>query len=504
MSEETKLSVDAQEKNKPKAKKKGLFSKLGGFIKKHKLLFIILIIIIVALIVAAVQMQKKAAAQNVEAPVMTTELTKMDLNKSVSVTGSLTAGDTASVTSTLNGVKITNVNYKVGDYVEKGETVVVFDGDDYNTKLADLNAKYNISDKQSQHSIEQYQDQIEEYQKQITEDQEYLDTWATVYNNLKDAYDKYQANISDESAKNRWTTESQAAATLDDGKGVSIQNYEAKQDEIDDLNDKIEEAQYNIELAQLQQEYDKNYTQSNEYETVYDNMDNTKVTAPISGYITAMNVEEGNSYTMGSTIFTISDTSSFVVEATVDEFDIASIAEGQKAVVKFDATDDEEFSGEVTYVSIASTSAESSSSSSAASTMSSSSSGTASYKLKIKLDNVDDRLRVGMTAKASVILDSASDVFAVPYDCIEEDEDGNSYVTEVADDGTETKITVTVGLQSDYYEEIQSDQLTEGMKLKATASSSDSSSSDDMMIMNMGGGDMGGGDMGGGPGGGGF
>lgn len=495
MSEETKVSVDAQKEKKP-GKSKGFFSKLGKFIKKHKVLLVIIIIIIAAVIFFMVRRSQKQAASQIEAPVMTTELTKMDLQKSVSVTGTLKAGDTASVTSTLNGVKITDVNYEVGDYVEAGETVVVFDGDDYNTKLADLNAKYNISDKQSQHSIEGYQDQIEEYQKQITEAQEYLDKYKDVYNNLKDAKEKYiQYKDSDPSVVTRWESEQLAAQQLDDA--VSIEAYEAKEDEIEDLQDKIEEAQYNIELAQLQQEYDKNYTQSNEYETIYDNMDNTKVTAPISGYITAMNVEEGNSYTMGSTIFTISDTSSFVVEATVDEYDVASISKGQKAVVKFDSTDDDEFSGEVTYIAIAS----SSDSSSTTSSMSSSSSSSSGYTLKITLDSTDDRLRVGMTAKGSVILDSVEDVFAVPYDCIETDEDGNSYVTEVADDGTETKISVTVGLQSDYYEEIQSDKLTEGMKLKATASSSDSSS-DDMIIMNMDGGP--GGDMGGGPGGGGM
>ncbi len=495
MSEETKVSVDAQKEKKP-GKSKGFFSKLGKFIKKHKVLLVIIIIIIAAVIFFMVRRSQKQAASQIEAPVMTTELTKMDLQKSVSVTGTLKAGDTASVTSTLNGVKITDVNYEVGDYVEAGETVVVFDGDDYNTKLADLNAKYNISDKQSQHSIEGYQDQIEEYQKQITEAQEYLDKYKDVYNNLKDAKEKYiQYKDSDPSVVTRWESEQLAAQQLDDA--VSIEAYEAKEDEIEDLQDKIDEAQYNIELAQLQQEYDKNYTQSNEYETIYDNMDNTKVTAPISGYITAMNVEEGNSYTMGSTIFTISDTSSFVVEATVDEYDVASISKGQKAVVKFDSTDDDEFSGEVTYIAIAS----SSDSSSTTSSMSSSSSSSSGYTLKITLDSTDDRLRVGMTAKGSVILDSVEDVFAVPYDCIETDEDGNSYVTEVADDGTETKISVTVGLQSDYYEEIQSDKLTEGMKLKATASSSDSSS-DDMIIMNMDGGM--GGDMGGGPGGGGM
>ena len=125
--------------------------------------------------------------------------------------------------------------------------------------------------------------------------------------------------------------------------------------------------------------------------------------------------------------------------------------------------------------------------------------------MKITLDGTDDRLRVGMTAKASVILESVENAYAVAYDCVETDADGNSYVTAVSDDGTETKIDVTLGLESDYYVQIISDELSEGMLVKATASSSSSGSSNDSssdMMMNMGGGQGGGGDMGGGQGGG--
>ena len=139
---------------------------------------------------------------------------------------------------------------------------------------------------------------------------------------------------------------------------------------------------------------------------------------------------------------------------------------------------------------------------------SSSSSSSASYEVKITLDDTDDRLRVGMTAKASVILESAEGAFAVAYDCVETDSDGNSYVTAVDDEGNETKITVTKGLESDYYVQIISDELYEGMLVKATAASTSSKSngtdgkSEDRM-MNMGGGQGGQGGMGGGPGGGG-
>ena len=82
-----------------------------------------------------------------------------------------------------------------------------------------------------------------------------------------------------------------------------------------------------------------------------------------------------------------------------------------------------------------------------------------------------------MTAKASVILESVDDAFAVAYDCVETDNDGNSYVTAVDEDGNETKITVELGLESDYYVQIISSELYEGMLVKATASSATSSDS---------------------------
>ena len=51
--------------------------------------------------------------------------------------------------------------------------------------------------------------------------------------------------------------------------------------------------------------------------------------------------------------------------------------------------------------------------------------------------------------------------------CVETDADGNSYVTVVDDDGNETKLEVTLGLESDYYVEIKGEGLKEGMTVEA-------------------------------------
>lgn len=48
----------------------------------------------------------------------------------------------------------------------------------------------------------------------------------------------------------------------------------------------------------------------------------------------------------------------------------------------------------------------------------------------------DSRLKMGMTAKCSIIKDEADDVFAVPYDAVSEAQDGSYYITVADNDNT--------------------------------------------------------------------
>ena len=52
----------------------------------------------------------------------------------------------------------------------------------------------------------------------------------------------------------------------------------------------------------------------------------------------------------------------------------------------------------------------------------------------------------------------------MPDDCISEDEDGSSTI-QILEDGEPRSISVTTGLKTDYYTEISSDELTEGMNV---------------------------------------
>lgn len=463
--------------NFKESKVANFFKKIGRFFKKHIKLTIVLLVI--ALIVLYVRHQAKVAAAAIEAEMnkpVTATVEKMDLTKSVSVTGTLTANETTTVTSTLGGtgvtgVKVKKVNYQVGDYVEAGTTVVEFDGDDYSRKVAELNAKYNIDDLQSVQNIADLQHQIQDLQKQISEDQQWLDKNKDKYDNLVSAYEDYKKYGEDDNstAGVRWNREKAAALALDEP--ISIDIYEKKQDSVKSNTYQIQLLESKIQIAQLQQNYDQTYTQVDAKKDIYESMDKTKVDAPISGYILTMNVEEGNNYNQGSTVFTIADTSGYIVEATVNEYDIANIQKDLPAVVKFEATGDEEFDGTVSFVAIASEASTSSQASAAPSSAGvSTSAGTATYKIKIKMTENDDRFRVGMTAKASVILDSSKDVLAVPYDCVQKKDDGSFFVTSVAKDGTKKDIPVTKGLESEYYVAISGDGIKEGMTVEAIVS----------------------------------
>lgn len=282
---------------------------------------------------------------------------------------------------------------------------------------------------------------------------------------------------------------------------------------IDNASDSVEDAETNGNKTIKEAE--------NKVKEAKDNLEKCTVKATMSGVVTVLNVEAGDTYS-GGIIAQIDDTSSFTVTTSVDEYDISKLEKGQKVIILTEATDEDELEGEITFIS------PSTNSSSTQSDNMQSSSSSSGYEVKIKIKTADDRLRMGLTAKCSIVLSEAKDVFAVSYDAIHEDADGNTVIyvkdqttnnvenTTGASDNKENQqtaqkeIKVTKGMESDYYVEISGDDLQEGMQViipsDETTASDDKNDSDDFSSMFEGkapSGDMPGGNyQGGNPGGG--
>ncbi|MDY3302637.1 MAG: efflux RND transporter periplasmic adaptor subunit [Lachnospiraceae bacterium] len=228
---------------------------------------------------------------------------------------------------------------------------------------------------------------------------------------------------------------------------------------------------------------------------------NGTIKARTSGTVTEVNAKAGDTY-LGTPIASVEGIETLMLTAEVDEYDIPDVSVGMPVKIKTDATRDEELEGEVSFVALK---ASGSSSSSSLGTLSSLTGGAdmsgftaassdATYTVHIALKEQNERLRIGMNAKISIITDSVKDAWSVPFESVQTDEDGREYIEveeEKKVDGRKTttkrKIPVTTGIEGTYYIQIMSDELKEGMDVIVPESQDNSMEE----LMNMMGSDAG-------------
>ncbi|MFG6394406.1 MAG: efflux RND transporter periplasmic adaptor subunit [Lachnospiraceae bacterium] len=461
---------------------------MKGFSKKGVKWFAIVVFIIMAaagIIIFAINKKSTSYVQADNKRAASIVLKKMDLTKSISATGKVKSGSSKTVSAQLNGVKVKKVNVLAGDKVKKGDTLVEFDTKELEESLAD--AEENLTDVK------------EDYSSSIALAQKKLDDAKSTYNSDKK---NLEEKISD--LKNSLENVKKQVKELKK-KAKDAKNAEEKMSFTEQLS-KAEESKKNIK---------------NEYETAKNNKENTNkqnkssidnasealrtaesngkrslkeakkqvkeakkqlsystVKAAANGTVTAVYVENGDIYN-GGDIAQIDNISSFKVVTSVDEYDISSISKGQKVIILTAATGEDGLEGEITFVAPSATSTGSQE------TNSSESSG---YEVEIGLNTRDKRLRMGMTARCSIILEEAEDVYAVPYDAVHENQDGKSviYVEDTKgmgdintqedktgrtgeeagqDSMTQKEIEVTKGMENDYYVEISGSGLSEGLRV---------------------------------------
>ena len=92
---------------------------------------------------------------------------------------------------------------------------------------------------------------------------------------------------------------------------------------------------------------------------------------------------------------------------------------------------------------------------------------TASYLIKISINNPSDRLRLDMNASLSIIIDQHENAMTVPYNAIAKDDEGKYFVVKMDPTTFETEtIYLEAIMESNYYTEIKSDRLKDGDTLQ--------------------------------------
>lgn len=450
--------------------------------KRHKMPVILLLAVVIAAGVLSIIWSNltPSAGENESAKksnVIT--LKKQNLIKSISATGTVKSANSRTVSAQANNLTVKKVKVKVGDQVKKGDSLVTFDKSDLEDALEDAKENLSSAKDDASRSISSANQQLstarETYSSEQSKSAKEITRAKKALSNAKKQVSalKKQIKKTANAAKKKELQEQLAKAQEEKNQAqTSYENAVSNRESSARQNkSSVQNAQNSVDNANASAKKSIREAE-NQVEQARKNLKNCAVTAPISGIITAVNITDGDTYT-GGNMFQIEDTSSFTVTTTVDEYDISNVSVGQRAVILTEATDQQEIQGKISFVapSTNATSADSGNSSGNSSgavmaSTSSSSSSSEGYEVVIDITDSNDKLKMGLTAKCSLILEEATDVFAVPYDAIHKNDSGESVIHVAKNENNTDKyeeVAVTKGMESDYYVEISGESLKEGM-----------------------------------------
>lgn len=164
----------------------------------------------------------------------------------------------------------------------------------------------------------------------------------------------------------------------------------------------------------------------------------TTIESPIDGKVVQLNAREGEVVipgTMnvaGSMIAVIADMSQILVEAEVGETEVVGIHTGLAGKVHVDAIPEKDYAGHVSEIGAS------------AAVHAGSSQGIRYFKVKVAIDNPDDRLRPGMSSQVSIVTQTEGNALAVPIQSVVDRVPGAKSDDENADESIPKKKYVFV------------------------------------------------------------
>lgn len=205
----------------------------------------------------------------------------------------------------------------------------------------------------------------------------------------------------------------------------------------------------------------------------------TTIYSPMDGIVTQLNVELaervlGSGFSQGTNIMTVADLSNMEAVVDVDENDVVLVSVGDTANVKVDAFGDRIFQGVVTEIG-----------NSAKATGFGTQEQVVNFSVKIKLIDLDNNLRPGMSCNADIETETVENVISVPIQSVtartdvpdkedstkveKEDDESDQMpmmnkpkeVVFLTDNGKAKMVVVETGISDDNYLEIKSG-LAEG------------------------------------------
>lgn len=377
-----------------------------------------------------------------------------------------------SVYPTVEGT-IATVNVQEGQTVQKGDTLYTLD----NQTITDEATKAKQAVDQAQQDIDSKttastdaQKDLDDANKTLTDTQTSIEqllgiSTGTLSSITTQEKAETDPNNPSDTLKALEKTVTDAEAKLSDS---DKSKYAELQTQLQTATDKVTECQAKVDSAksELDSANQNLTTLKDAYNKAAEQEKKLTITAPFSGTITNVSDSATQSAAVTSTtsLCTVSDTSKLVVVMSVPESKLSQVSEGQEVRVTFPDVPDLDVTATVTKIGT---------------TASTSSSGETTYPVTVTITDPDERLQSGMTANASIILQSIPDSLIVPIEAVQENSDGSTYLDVLLDPsrGIDTKVTVTVKAKSDTQAAVESPNIQSDTKVILPSDNSDESAS---------------------------
>jgi HlyD family secretion protein len=447
-----------------------------------------IISLIVAVLVVAVGFgiykYKFAKPKTTQSKVKYTTLEKTNIQTNISSSGAIKSGDSTNIYSNLE-YNVASINVAIGDKVKKGDVLATIDTTTLEEEIAEAQQTLTANQAKNQAALAQAQKN---------------------YDNAKYLYD----NNLNTTIVNAETTLNKDTLTLGNDKKIyeyknaMLQNGSVAQHDVDLAQIDYQNAQkacdqdeVSLQAAKLSAQkeienfkvaLDSAQAAANDKTAELALQDKQKklkdaqVVATVDGTVTNINAVVG--VQASGALFVIQDLNNLIVNASVDETDVANVKVGQKAEITTDASGADIIEGQVVSVepvsstasastSTSTSSSSSKSSTSTTSTTSNSTSSDVSFTVKVQLTGHNDKVKVGMNSVVNIITDEKNDIYSVPYGAVVNNNGKSEVYAAVKQDKQYIvkEIPITKGIESAANVEIEGADISDGMIILSEPSS---------------------------------
>jgi HlyD family secretion protein len=350
--------------------------------RSRKIWIAVGVVVLLLLVVGAATRRKKQGGEK-SVDVRVVEVQPGYLVEIVSAPGEIEPRTSVNISAKVSA-RVTELPFEEGAEVIAGDpniasVVVRLDSKDLETRLSSQEARYRAQMAQ----IEVQEAQLAGQRASLRASQATLHLQQQEYERQKELYKTKDISLSDfDLARQQYE--------------LAEANYESAQHSIRAQELNLMVAKHNLEA------------QKSQIDEARENIEYTVIRAPMSGTITRINTEVGETVTgtiqnAGTVIMTIADLSEMLLVAQIDEADIGNLEVGQEATIRVQAYWDREFKGVVEQIAL---------------TNDRSQTGAKYYRTEIRIEGDVSDLFCGLTADVDINTRKHQDVLIVPSQAV--------------------------------------------------------------------------------------